>query len=393
MPEHLAPGVYVEEVPFRSRTIEGVATGIAAFLGQAPRGPVGKPVKLASLADFAERFGRPAEGRELALSVQLFFANGGRVAHIVRTAPGKGPAAKPPDAAALIGEKNRKTGLHAFDRVGTFNLLVLPDTARLTARAAAKVAKAAAAYARSRQAFYLMDAPRGAGGRDRLEGAAAWLADNPGLRQPDAALYLPSLRSSAAGGGLLVSPGGAMAGLYARNDAERGVWTAPAGIDVRLRGVDGLETTPDDAESERFGKLGINLIREFPGRGILPWGARTLEGDDASGSEWKYVPVRRFFVFLERSIYRGIQWAVFEPNDEPLWAQIRLNVSSFMNAQWRRGALQGTDPRAAYFVKCDRETMTEADIAAGILNITVGFAPLRPAEFVIISIKQKTADA
>jgi phage tail sheath protein FI len=127
--------------------------------------------------------------------------------------------------------------------------------------------------------------------------------------------------------------------------------------------------------------------------GTVVWGARTLQGNDERGSEWKYIPVRRTALFIEESLYRGTQWVVFEPNDEPLWSQIRLSVGAFMQDLFRKGAFQGTTPRDAFFVRCDAETTTQYDIDRGIVNIQVGFAPLKPAEFVIISIQQKTAAA
>jgi phage tail sheath protein FI len=147
-----------------------------------------------------------------------------------------------------------------------------------------------------------------------------------------------------------------------------------------------------DAENGRLNPRGVNCLRALPVYGPVVWGARTLHGDDNRGSEWKYIPVRRMALFLEESLYRGTQWAVFEPNDEPLWAQIRLNAGAFMNGLFRQGAFQGATPRDAYFVKCDRETTTEADIAKGIVNIVVGFAPLKPAEFVVIKIEQRAGD-
>ncbi len=134
--------------------------------------------------------------------------------------------------------------------------------------------------------------------------------------------------------------------------------------------------------------MGINCLRAFPAAGRVVWGARTLQGNDRLASEWKYIPVRRTALYIEESLYRGLQWVVFEPNDEPLWAQIRLNVGAFMNNLFRQGAFQGTTAREAYLVKCDKETTTQNDINLGIVNILVGFAPLKPAEFVIIKIQQ-----
>ena len=143
-----------------------------------------------------------------------------------------------------------------------------------------------------------------------------------------------------------------------------------------------------DAENGELNPLGVNCLRTFPAAGRVVWGARTLQGDDRLASEWKYVPVRRTALFIEESLYRGTQWVVFEPNDEPLWAQIRLNVGAFMQNLFRQGAFQGKTPAEAYFVKCDKETTTQNDINLGIVNIVVGFAPLKPAEFVVIKLQQ-----
>jgi phage tail sheath protein FI len=181
---------------------------------------------------------------------------------------------------------------------------------------------------------------------------------------------------------------GIIAGVMARTDSQRGVWKAPAGLEAALNGIQGLQVNLTDDENGSLNPLGINCLRSFPVNGRVVWGARTLRGADQSGDEYKYVPVRRTALFIEESLYRGTQWVVFEPNDEPLWAQIRLNVGAFMQNLFRQGAFQGRTPREAYFVKCDKETTTQNDINLGIVNILVGFAPLKPAEFVIIKIQQ-----
>jgi hypothetical protein len=185
-----------------------------------------------------------------------------------------------------------------------------------------------------------------------------------------------------------LAPSGTIAGLWARTDTQRGVWKAPAGTDARLRNVQSLARLMTDQENGVLNPLGINCLRTFPVYSNICWGARTLDGADAIASDWKYVPVRRTTLFIEESLYRGTKWVVFEPNDEPLWAQIRLNVGAFMQDLFRKGAFQGTTPRDAYFVKCDGETTTQTDIDNGIVNIEVGFAPLKPAEFVILKIQQ-----
>jgi phage tail sheath protein FI len=155
-----------------------------------------------------------------------------------------------------------------------------------------------------------------------------------------------------------------------------------------LNGVPQLKLVLTDADNGQLNQLGINCLRSFPAAGRVVWGARTLRGADQLADEYKYIPVRRTALFIEESLFRGLQWVVFEPNDEPLWAQIRLNAGAFMQTMFRQGAFQGQSPRDAYFVKCDKETTTQNDINLGVVNVLVGFAPLKPAEFVIISIQQ-----
>ncbi|MCW5626650.1 MAG: phage tail sheath family protein, partial [Burkholderiales bacterium] len=186
------------------------------------------------------------------------------------------------------------------------------------------------------------------------------------------------------------APSGAVAGLFARIDAARGVWKAAAGVEAVLRGVVAPTVVLTDGQQGFINPLGVNCVRQFPA-GVVLWGARTLLGDDAQGSEWKYLPVRRLALFLDQSLRGGLGWVVFEPNDEPLWAQVRLAVETFLESLFRRGAFQGGASRDAYFVRCDRSTMSPADIADGRLRVLVGFAPLRPAEFVILDIRQRTA--
>jgi len=183
-------------------------------------------------------------------------------------------------------------------------------------------------------------------------------------------------------------PCGAVAGIFARTDAQRGIWKAPAGQEASLSGVREFTYKLTNSQNGTLNPLGLNCLRSFPVYGNVVWGARTLAGADQLASEWKYVPVRRVALYIEESLYRGTQWVVFEPNDEPLWAQIRLNIGAFMHNLFRKGAFQGKTPAEAYFVKCDKETTTQNDIDRGIVNILVGFAPLKPAEFVIIKLSQ-----
>jgi phage tail sheath protein FI len=215
--------------------------------------------------------------------------------------------------------------------------------------------------------------------------------DFVGTRSKNAAIFFPRLRQPNPlrdNQAEDFAPCGAVAGVIARTDANRGVWKAPAGLDANLNGAPQLSVLLTDAENGELNQLGINCLRAFALGGRVIWGARTLRGADQLADEYKYIPVRRTALYIEESLYRGLQWVVFEPNDEPLWAQIRLNVGAFMQNMFRQGAFQGTTPRDAYFVKCDKETTTQSDINLGIVNIIVGFAPLKPAEFVIVRIQQ-----
>jgi phage tail sheath protein FI len=184
---------------------------------------------------------------------------------------------------------------------------------------------------------------------------------------------------------ILLPPSGFIAGIYARTDNSRGVFKAPAGTEAGVAGALAPLTVVSDTEQDQLNPIMVNVIRSVPGSGLVVWGTRTI-GSDAS---WRYIPVRRMAIFLRVSIYYGIQWAVFEPNDEPLWASLRLNIRAFMMTQFRAGAFQGAKPDEAFFVKCDSSTTTQQDIDNGVVNILVGFAPLKPAEFVVLKLTQK----
>jgi phage tail sheath protein FI len=293
-------------------------------------------------------------------------------------------------AAGILGDPNQKTGMYALLDVDIFNLLCLPVTANLPDTNAAAVASAAEALCTTRRAFYLLDVPQ-AGNRDKVDAIMNWLSSNATLRSKNAALYFPRIDIPDPLNGFRprpTPPSGTIAGLCARTDGTRGVWKAPAGTEATLANVQKLEYKLTDPENGVLNPLAINCLRFFPIYGPVCWGARTLNGADQMADDYKYVPVRRLALFLEESLYRGTQWVVFEPNDEPLWAQIRLNVGAFMHNLFRQGAFQGQTPKDAYFVKCDKESTTQTDINLGVVNIIVGFAPLKPAEFVVIQIQQ-----
>ncbi|MET8755956.1 phage tail sheath C-terminal domain-containing protein [Streptomyces sp. NPDC004667] len=276
-----------------------------------------------------------------------------------------------------------KTGLYQLLKADIFNLLCLPGAPQ-------SALAPAAALCADRRAILIVDPPASWTG---IEAAVNGMTTPPvtGDAAKNAVVYFPPLviPDPAAGGvPTTVPPCGTVAGVMARTDVQRGVWKAPAGTDASLAGVTGPALAMTDLENGRLNQLGVNCLRSFPVLGPLVWGARTLRGADRLADEWKYLPVRRLALFVEESLYRGTQWVVFEPNDEPLWASIRLNVGAFMNGLFRQGALQGATAREAYLVKCDRENNPQNDIDRGIVNIVVGFAPLKPAEFVIIHIEQ-----
>ena len=293
-----------------------------------------------------------------------------------------------PSDADLRGVRNDKTGLYALEDADLFNLLCIPRAADLDGTEMRATYGEAIAYCEERRAFLLVDIPADV---DDVPAMETWLNENGGLRHRNAAVWFPRVRvADPLNRNRLRSIGasGTMAGLCAATDASRGVWKAPAGTDARLRSVQALDYALTDRENGVLNPLGVNCLRNFPVFGSVAWGARTLDGADVQASEWKYIPIRRLALFLEESLFRGTKWVVFEPNDEPLWAQIRLNIGAFMQNLFRQGAFQGRTPRDAYFVKCDAETTTQDDINRGIVNIVVGFAPLKPAEFVIIRFQQ-----
>jgi len=298
------------------------------------------------------------------------------------------------DGSALVdndfngpGLEDAKQGMFALRKADLFNLLCIPPY-DASNNASPALISAATAYCQKRRAMMIVDPPSEWNDKDD---AKTGLDAHITTRSSYAALYFPRLRQPnplREGQFEDFAPCGAVAGVMARTDAERGVWKAPAGLAANLVGVPQLSVPLTDNENGELNPLGINCLRTLPAAGRVVWGARTLEGDDRLASEWKYVPVRRTALFIEESLYRGMHWVVFEPNDEPLWAQIRLNAGAFMHNLFRQGAFQGQSPKDAYFVKCDKETTTQNDINLGIVNIIVGFAPLKPAEFVVIKLQQ-----
>jgi uncharacterized protein len=282
---------------------------------------------------------------------------------------------------ALNSDGTGTGGVHLLDTVPIFNLLCVPGETNST------VIGNLQGYCHAHRAFYIVDSAS----NDNFTSVQGKLSGITGVNAINSAFYFPWLNAPdplQQGRLNLFPPAGFVAGLYAATDASRGVWKAPAGIDASLTGEAGPSVRLTDIQNGTLNVQAINCIRHFPVYGDVIWGARTLRGNDQLASEWKYVPIRRLALFLESSLYNGTQWVVFEPNDERLWSQIRMNVGAFMQGLFLQGAFQGTTPRQAYFVKCDGENNPQSSIDQGIVNILVGFAPLYPAEFVVIQIHQ-----
>jgi uncharacterized protein len=345
--------------------IEGVSTSTAALVGEAAQGPTDQAMLVTSLSEFQRIFGGPQPGQELLLGAAQFFANGGQRAWAVRL--------------GARGPRGIRRALAALDAANDVGLLCVPGLS------GGRTFAAAAAYARARRAFFLGD-PSGSRAAT-LQAVRAILPTDAG----HAAVHVPRLRvrdplrPSAT---RLCGPSASVAGLLARTDRERGVWTVVAGTGARLRGAVGLAAAIDDRAAGILRGNGINAIREVPGHGIVLWGARTVGGGEEGEEDWRYVPVRRMALFIEESVYRGTEWVAFEPNDEPTWTMVRRTVGSFLDELFQQGGFAGETPPDSFFVRCGSDTTTQRDIDQGVLVVEVGVAPLRPALFVVIRIRR-----
>jgi uncharacterized protein len=385
MVEFTYPGVYVDELPAGVKRIDGVPTSTAAFVGSGGVGPCDQPIHIHAFADFERAFGQVAETDPMRLAVGLFFANGGRDAVVVRARGEDGP--EPPAV----------RGLKALDGVERFDLLCLPglytDTSPTAIPAIAAALEAASRYCARRRAILLVDPlPDWQTAEDVVSGPSSIEAITTTVERENAAAFFPNLLVATKTGPVTCAPAGAIAGVIARTDRARGLWKAPAGLEAAITGTVGLASAISTMDVSALGDVAVNTIRELPGAGIVPWGARLLAGATRGDPEWRYIPVRRLVIFLERSIDQGLGWVVFEPNDEPLWASVRQSLEAFLCALLRQGAFAGRTPHEAYFVKCGPDTMTQDEIDNGVVNVVVGFAPVRPAEFVILRIQHRAPD-
>jgi phage tail sheath protein FI len=296
----------------------------------------------------------------------------------------------------LKGKRDDKTGIYALDKTDIFNLLCMPSPkkegeAEIKGKLYSEVYTEAVEYCKPRRAMLIVDPPSSWNSKDDPIDDTNGI-DNLGLsRSENAIIYFPRIRAPDPldeGRLRAFTPSGVVAGIIAKTDAQRGVWKAPAGLDAILTGVPELTVKLTDEENGELNPQGVNCLRILPPAGRVVWGARTMKGADILVNQWKYLPVRRTALYIEETLYRNTKWAVFEPNDEPLWAQLRLSIGAFMHDLFTKGAFQGSTPKEAYLVKCDKETTTQYDIDRGIVNIVVGFAPLKPAEFIMIKIQQ-----
>lgn len=382
MSEYLAPGVYVEPTSAPA-SIEGVDTDSALMVGVTVKGS-DEPLPITSFADFTKTFGdvlaEPAPALRdrwaldlddgghwwhFALSVKGFFENGGRRAVIKRVSC---------DVPENLAPEDFVKAIQSLDEVTDVGLCLVPGMW------SGKVQTAVIQHGEERACFVILDPPNGLD----ATGVRSFCASRS---SSFAALYYPWLEVADLNGRTItIAPSGHVAGIYARVDQTRGVHAAPA--NEVIEGITQLSGNVTNTEQELLNREGINALRFFPGRGNLVWGGRTLSPDP----EWKYVNVRRFFIYLERSIDQGTQWAVFERNDESLWNSVKRQVVRFLQWLWLSGALQGAKMEEAFFVQCDRSTLAQDDIDRGRLTCLIGVAPLRPAEFVVFRIGQWTAD-
>jgi phage tail sheath protein FI len=381
-------------LPSATVAVAGSSAGPATLVVKSGTGAPGDVLALtgaiATKLNFTANVAQYALGADTGAAGQILPAPGGKQ---LMGSDGQIDIANDADGitGGLIGDPVAKTGMYALLNVDIFNILCIPATMNLPDPQAALVVTDAEKLCSDRRAMYILDVPQGAGGRDTVPAISQWLDANAGLRSANAALYFPRTQVVDPLAGYRersIAPSGTAAGVWARTDANRGVWKAPAGTEATLSGVQQLGYKLTDPENGVLNPMAINCLRVFPIYGPVMWGARTLFGADQMANEWKYLPIRRLALFIEESLFRGTQWVVFEPNDEPLWSQIRLNVGAFMQTLFLQGAFQGKSPQDAYFVRCDATTNPQILVNQGIVTISVGFAPLKPAEFVVLQIQQ-----
>jgi phage tail sheath protein FI len=373
-PPENPPGITISETPSGARPIAGAPTSIAAFVGAAAQGPTDRAIAVRSWLDFETQFGGLDPSNFLGYAVSHFFTNGGQQAYIVRLLESGN------DTAVVMA------AVHRLDAVPTVNLLAVPGEADPDTIAQLQ------AYCVERKTFLIVDSAPGSTFATLQNGPDSRMA---GANAINAAFYFPWLNALDTQQNITrpFPPSGFVAGLYAATDSSRGVWRSPAGLRTNLTGQSGPVLGLTDPQIGVLSAHAVNCIRHIAQFGDVVWGDRTLAGSDQAASDWKYVSVRRLALYIETSLDDGTQWAVFEPNNAQLWAQLRSSVSAFMQTLFVQGAFQGTTPAQAYFVKCDASNNPQASIDQGVVNILVGFAPVKPAEFIVIQIQQMVGQA
>lgn len=369
MPEFNAPGVFVEEVPSGAVSIAGVPTSTAGFVGLTERGPV-EPRLVTDWGQYVRLYGEHIEASYLSWAVEGFFQNGGRRCWICRVANEAGNNERV-TTADFIG--TGRTGLTALAMIDEISILAIPDEVRPQYGTGLSFAVIEQCE-RLKDRFAIICAPISA---EPVENT------RPIANSSYGAYYVPWIKVR--NGERYVPPSGHIAGVYALTDSQRGVHKAPANAVVR--GVLDLHTNITSRQQDLLNPQGVNCLRDFRagGRGIRVWGARTMSTDP----EWRYISVRRLGIYLQESIEKGTAWAVFEPNDEPLWLKVRRSIENFLMILWRNGALVGAKPEEAFFVRCDHSTMSQQDIDNGRMICQIGVALIRPAEFQIFRVRQQ----
>lgn len=366
----IRPGKYIQGVSGAMHSIKGATTSKTAFIGITAKGPLDQALPVSSFTDFQNKYGNFLPDNYLAYAAYQFFENGGQQLYIARV--------KPIEDGALQ-ESAYEKAFSLLDPIHDISLIAVPGIGSLT------LFGFASAYCKNRRdCFFIGDTDSKTDTQKDVES----FINNLRHKSSFGAVYFPWLKindpAGLSSGPIAVPPSGSVAGIFSRMDAQSGVWKAAAGMGSEIMNAIGLTATIHDQGQSSLNSIGVNTIRDFPGRGIFIWGARTLATQ--SDPEYRYVAVRRTSIFIEQSILKSTEWVVFEPNNETLWEEIRTLISSFMMDLFRKGAFQGNKPDEAFFVKCGRNTTSQNEIDQGTFNILLGFAPLRPAEFLLLRI-------
>ena len=361
------PGVYISEIDSGPPPIEGVSTSVTAFIGETEKGPLDKATLIRSTTDFMTHYGGASQGGWMVVAVQQFFDNGGVALYIARVDP----------KASTSILKCYAKAFELLDDHDDISLIALPG------QGTPEMVRLGAAYCEKRRdCFFIGEMAES----DQTVEDAKQFLQVLNSRSTYAAIYFPWLTVKHDRNTLMIPPSGAIAGMYARTDRYRGVWKAPAGVEAELHSIVSLSTVLNTKEYDQLNILGINVIRDIPNTGIVVMGARTVAS--STSSEWKYVPIRRTAIYIEQSINKGTDWAVHEPNGQALWQKLEFAIRAFMDQLFRMGLFAGATADEAYVVRCDRSLQTQASIDEGVVRILVGFAPIRPAEFIILNIEK-----